>query len=776
MRTPLLTLALTCASLLAPLSLNTHAQSSAQPAAASAGNARVIVKYKADSSLGRMQALSAGGAHTERAQALGQRMGLALRAGASVADRTQVMFASGMTSEQLAQRLAAESDIEYAVPDQRRHRLVAPNDSFYATRAVSGGAGGPASGQWYLRAPAGEVKSSLDVETAWNLTTGSPNVVVAVLDTGIRFDHPDLKTVALGGNLLPGYDMIASHDGTFGIANDGNGRDADPSDPGDWISAAETTQAGGEFQNCSSQHPAQQSSSWHGTQTAGLIGALTNNGAGMASVGRTVRVLPVRVLGKCGGFDSDIIAGMRWAAGLSTGDAAVPANPNRAHVINMSLGGDGACSQVYQEAVTAITAVGTVIVASAGNSSGHAVSTPANCAGVIAVAGLRHLGTKVGFSDIGSQISISAPGGNCVNLNGACLYPILTTTNAGTTTPVAGAAGATYSDSFDISVGTSFSAPLVAGTAGLMLSANPSLTPAQVRDMMRASARPFPSTGAEADTPQCVAPQPIGQAQIDQGECYCTTATCGAGMLDAGAAVTQALASITAVQARISTSPSAPQAAQAVTLSAAPSTVPAGRSIASYLWALTNGGGIVSAFTSATNGATATLTPTAAGSFTVSLTVTDSTGAQSTATSTITVAPAGGPLQAGIGITPAAPEAGQAVTFSAATTTVPTGNSITSYLWTLVNGGGIVSNFAGSVTDSTASVTASGAGSFVVSLTVVDNAGARSTASTTVTVVAAGTESGGGGGALGIGWLLLLCAAVLALLAVRTPAGRRRHA
>ncbi len=779
MRTPLLTLALTCASLLAPLSLNTHAQSAPAATAAAAGNARVIVKVRADSLLGRMQALSVTNAMTgtaagttaqlsERAHALGQRMGLALRAGASVADRTQVMFASGMTSEQLAQRLAAESDIEYAVPDQRRHLLVAPNDSFYATRAVSGGAGGPAAGQWYLRAPAGEVRSSLDVETAWNLTTGSPNIVVAVLDTGIRFDHPDLKTVAAGGNLLAGYDMVL--DTVY--AGDGNGRDADPSDEGDWVSQAEKTANPTDFGECDVSN-----SSWHGTQTAGLIGALTNNGVGMASVGRTVRVLPVRVLGKCGGFDSDIVAGMRWAAGLSV--PGVPANPNPAKVINMSLGGGGACSTLYQDAVTAINAAGTVIVASAGNSSGHAVSTPANCSGVIAVAGLRHLGTKVGFSDLGSQISISAPGGNCVNLNGACLYPILTTTNTGTTTPVTGAAGATYSDSFDISVGTSFSAPLVAGTAGLMLSVNPSLTPAQVRDMMRASARAFPTTGAEAATPQCVAPQPIGQAQIDQGECYCTTATCGAGMLDAGAAVTQASASITTVQARISTSPAAPQAAQAVTLSAAPSTVPAGRTFASYLWALTNGGGIVTAFTSATNGATATLTPTAAGSFTVSLTVTDSTGAQSTTTSTVTVAPAGGPLQAGIGITPAAPEAGQTVTFSAATTTVPTGNIISSYQWTLVSGGGIVSNFVGSVTDSTAVVNTSGAGSFVVSLSVVDNTGARSTAATTVTVVAAGTgsppESGGGGGALGLGWLLLLVAAVLALLAMRSPAGQRRH-
>ena len=632
MRTPLLTLAVTCASLLAPLTLNTYAQTAPVAAAASAADARVIVKFKADSSLMRMQALSATGQHTERAQALGQRMGMALRAGAGVAERTQVVFANGMSSEQLAQRLAAESDVEYAVPDQRRRLLTAPSDSFYTTGpAVGASSGGPVSGQWYLRPQAGEVKSSIDVEPAWNITTGSPSIVVAVLDTGVRFDHPDLKTVALGGNLLPGYDMIMDAD----VANDGGGRDADPSDPGDWLTLAELNQAGGPFNNAACGTQAS-SSSWHGTQTSGLIGALTNNGIGMASVGRNIRVLPVRVLGKCGGFDSDIVAGMQWAAGIAV--PGVPANPNPARVINMSLGGDGACSAAYQQAVTAINAAGVVIVASAGNSSGHAVSSPANCAGVIAVSGLRHVGTKVGFSDLGPEISISAPGGNCVNTAGACLYPILTTANSGTMGPVAGAAGAVYTDAFNSSLGTSFSAPLVAGTTALMLSAQPSLTPAQVRTTMRSSARPFPTTGGTAGTLQCVAPAPIGQAQTDQGECYCTTTTCGAGMLDAGAAVV----AVAGVQARISVTPTAPQATQVVAFSAANTVLATGHTVASYLWTLTSGGGIVSSLTGATNGATASATPTAAGTFTVGLTVTDNTGAQSTAASTVTVAAAPG--------------------------------------------------------------------------------------------------------------------------------------
>jgi hypothetical protein len=269
---------------------------------------------------------------------------------------------------------------------------------------------------------------------------------------------------------------------------------------------------------------------------------LTNNGIGMASVARNVRVLPVRVLGKCGGFDSDIIAGMRWAAGL--GVPGVPVNTTPARVLNLSLSGDGACNNAYADALAQIGAAGAVVVAAAGNSTGHAAGTPANCAGVIAVTGLRHIGTKVGFSDLGPAIGISAPGGNCVNVGASdpCLYPILTTSNRGVTTPVPDASGGSiYTDSFNASLGTSFSAPLVSGTVALMLAVQPTLTPAKVRGLLQATARPFPTTGSFNDdgspVAQCIAPQPIGTPQVDQAECFCTTATCGAGMLDAGAAV-----------------------------------------------------------------------------------------------------------------------------------------------------------------------------------------------------------------------------------------------
>jgi serine protease len=544
MRKTLVSLAALSTALLAAVPLHVQAQNNRLPL--TSGTARVIVKLRADSPLLPKAAISGAAQRPRHAKALGQRLGLALNDGAPVSGRAQVIFASGVTSAELAQRLAHEADVEYAVPDERRQLLTAPNDPLYAD-GVPGT--GPAVGQWYLRAPSGAVASSIDIETAWNVTLGNPNVVVADLDTGVRFDHPDLLAVAAGGKLLPGYDMIS----TLNVANDGDGRDADASDPGDWITAAEANNRFEFFYRCTPFDPSTgkysaQDSSWHGTKVSGIIAALTNNGIGMAGVAPNLRLLPVRVLGKCGGYDSDIIAGMRWAAGLAVPD--VPANPNPARVINMSLGGGGACHAGYADAVSEITAAGTVIVASAGNSAGGALTSPANCSGIIAVAALRHVGSKVGFSDLGLDVAISAPGGNCVNVTAGspCLYPILTTSDAGTTTPV----GPIYTDSFKPSVGTSFAAPLVSGTAALMLSVQPALTPQQVRQVLQATTRPFPTTGGDngdgTPVPQCTAPQydSFGNP-VDQLQCYCTAYTCGAGMLNAGAALSALQTSMPAV-------------------------------------------------------------------------------------------------------------------------------------------------------------------------------------------------------------------------------------
>ena len=486
--------------------------------------ARVIVKFRADSKLVTAKALAATTQEASRAQALGARVGIAMRAGAALSDRAQVVFADGVTSAALAARLAVESDVEYAVPDERRHLVTAPNDPLYGNGV---GGNGPAVGQWYLRAPDSTIVSAIDAEAAWSITIGSRNVVVADIDTGVRFEHPDLLTTVLGGNLLQGYCMISEP----GVANNTTCRGPDASDPGDWVTQAELAQVGSVLYQCL---PAPTDSTWHGTQTAGLIAARTNNGIGMASLGRTVRLLPVRALGKCGGFDSDIIAGMLWSAGYPV--PGVPANVTRAQVINMSLGGEGACSAAYVDAVNQITVAGTVIVVSAGNSAGHAVGSPANCPGVIVAGGLRHAGTKVGFASLGSEIALSAPAGNCVNITpgSACLYPILTTSNSGTTVPVA----SIYTDSYNPSLGTSFSAPLVSGTAALMFAVDPSLTPAQVRVLLESTARPFPTTSTDPTVLQCTPPQhdALGNP-VDQLECLCTIDTCGAGMLDAGAAV-----------------------------------------------------------------------------------------------------------------------------------------------------------------------------------------------------------------------------------------------
>lgn len=600
-----------------------------------ASTARVIVKYKADSTLLRKQILAAGERHEAQAQALGARVGLPLRAGIGISERSQVVFATGMTSEALAARLAAQADVEYAVPDRRKKRVAAPNDPLYAANAATS----PAVGQWYLRAPTSTVRSAINAEAAWNVTTGSSSVVVAVLDSGVRFDHPDLA-----GKLLAGYDFVdVDRDlngnpipGSFLTSKDGNGYDTNAADEGDGITATEANLVGGLFEGCTTFDPdtnryLAEPSSWHGTQVSGLIGALTNNGTGMASVGRNVRVLPVRVLAKCGGWDSDILAAMRWAAGISVPGATID-NPTPAKVLNLSLGGGSTCSASYQDAVAEITAVGAVIVASAGNGNGRAVSEPASCDGVIGVGGLRHEGDKVGYSDIGPELSISAPAGNCVNTaqNEPCLYPILTTSNSGTYNPVTNAAGGSiYTDEgANATVGTSFSAPLVAGTAALMLSVRPELSPTEVRRLLMASARAFPRIVAN----NCQAP-----GDFDQIDCNCTTSTCGAGMLDASAAVVAAQGPVV----RIVADPAQPVAGRLLTLDGLDSTVISGRSIASYRWALVDGGGIVTAL-SATNTASVTATPAARGSFVVSLTVTDSTGASGTQTVEVSVASAGG--------------------------------------------------------------------------------------------------------------------------------------
>lgn len=506
----------------------------AASASADAGEpaARVIVGYRDGAGLATTHPWRKGAPLAEvraaaqrRADMLARRAGVPLTTGRAIGLRAQVVMARGVDSATLARRLAADPDIAYAVVDQKRRALTVPNDPLFgAGPAVNLQTlvGGPEVGQWYLRAPTELFRSATNAQAAWARSTGA-GLVVAVLDTGVLANHVDLA-----GQVLAGYDFIAD----VPTANDGDARDADASDPGDWITAAED--ASGPYKNCG-----QGDSSWHGTHVAGIVAAATNNGIGMAGLAHGAKVLPVRVLGKCGGYDSDITAGMMWAAGID--QAGLPGSVTPAKVLNLSLGGEGSCTAAYQDAIASVNARGAVVVAAAGNSVGRAVGTPANCPGAIAVAGVRHAGSKVGFSDLGPEIAIAAPGGNCVNieLGTACLYPILTTSNRGLRAPETG--GSIYTDSFNISVGTSFATPMVAATAALMLSVRPDLTPAQVKSALQSSARPFPSSGADNGpsdpTPVGVCQPPSAQEQL---QCYCVTGLCGAGMLDSAAALSAA--------------------------------------------------------------------------------------------------------------------------------------------------------------------------------------------------------------------------------------------
>ena len=163
----------------------------------------------------------------------------------------------------------------------------------------------------------------------------------------------------MAGRILPGYDFVSDPV----IANDGDGRDGDASDPGDWIARSDLTDSQ-TFDGCDIAI-----SSWHGTSIAGIIAANTNDGVWTAGIDWSVKILPVRVLGKCYGDDSDIIDGLAWAAGLSV--PGVPPNPTPAQVINVSLGEQGECAPAYQQVIASALAHGVTraIIASAGNDS-----------------------------------------------------------------------------------------------------------------------------------------------------------------------------------------------------------------------------------------------------------------------------------------------------------------------------------------------------------------------------------------------------------------------
>jgi len=426
---------------------------------------RLIVKYRNTLNISAQSAPVA----TQRAQvfeAAGARIGVTMRAlrrtalGADVV-KLDRKVSPAEASQLIAELKARDASIEYAEPDRMMHALLTPNDTRYGE-------------QWDLF----EATGGMRVPGAWDQGNGS-GVVVAVIDTGYR-PHADLA-----GNIVAGYDFISD----TAVSNDGDGRDADASDPGDWTNAGE----------CGTGWAAT-NSSWHGTHVAGTIAALTNNSNGVAGIAYGARVQPLRVLGRCGGYTSDIADAIVWASGGAV--SGVPANATPARVINMSLGGSGACDTTTQNAITAARSRGTVVVVATGNENQNASnSNPANCSGVIAVAATGRYGDRAYYSNYGSIVTLAAPGGD---MSGSASNGILSTLNAGTKSPGA--------DSYAFYQGTSMATPHVAAVAALVIGKNPALTPDQVKSVLTSTVRPFPGT----------------------------CSGCGAGLVDASAAVAAA--------------------------------------------------------------------------------------------------------------------------------------------------------------------------------------------------------------------------------------------
>ncbi|MBO9873039.1 MULTISPECIES: S8 family peptidase [Xanthomonas] len=329
-----------------------------------------------------------------------------------------------------------------------------PNDPAYAKL------------QWNFNNAVGGVNA----EQGWTRSTGK-GVVVAVVDTGVVKNNPDLAA-----NVLPGYDMITDHR-VSRRATDGRAPGGD--DLGDWVEADYCVPLG-------ASGNAPENSSWHGSHVSGTIAQVTNNNLATAGLAYDAKILPVRVLGSCGGFGSDIADGMLWAAGLPVD--GLPTNPNPAEVINMSLGSSGpdSCPQLYQDAIDKINAKGTIIVVAAGNSNADAGTyTMSSCKGVISVGASRINGGRASYSNYGTRVDLAAPGGGGdVDGNpGGYIFQVI---NGGTQSP-------TSDWQIGGMAGTSMASPHVAAAVALVQSiAKTPFTWTGMRELLRASARPFP--------------------------------------------------------------------------------------------------------------------------------------------------------------------------------------------------------------------------------------------------------------------------------------------
>ena len=412
-----------------------------------------IVKYR-DGTTAAAQQKQLAGAAGAAGKAVGLDRVRTLSIGAAVVRANRGL--DRVEAEAVMRQIAADPNVVYVEVDRIMKPMMTPNDTHYATYLY-----GLQSGPGGIRA-----------DQAWNTTSGA-GVVVAVLDTGYA-DHTDLNA-----NLLQGYDFISNSR----VAGDGNGRDADAHDPGDYYRRDD--------------------SSWHGTHVAGTVAAVGNNNKGVIGGAYGAKVVPVRVLGRGGGYTSDIIDGLTWASGGSV--AGAPANANPAEVANMSLGGSGSCSSAYQAAINAAVSRGTTVVVAAGNSNMDAAGfTPASCGNVINVAATNIAGTRASYSNYGSTIDVAAPGGDSPD----CTTLIVSTGNSGTSGP--------STENYMCMAGTSMAAPHVAATVALMQSvASTPLTPAQVESILKSTLRAFPGSNDK----------PIGSGIVDAAAAVSAAAT-----------------------------------------------------------------------------------------------------------------------------------------------------------------------------------------------------------------------------------------------------------
>ena len=370
-------------------------------------------------------------------------------------DASVVTTSAALTPAQAQQymnALSANSKVASVSPDMRRYATVDNTSEPVKINDPK------MNRMWSLTGEKG-----ISALEAWGTTRGQ-GVTVAVLDSGITA-HPDLDA-----NVLPGYDFIAES----AFSNDGNGRDSDPTDAGNWT-------VDNQCFTGSKATP----SDWHGTHVAGTIAAIANNNEGIAGVAPEAKIVPVRVLGACGGFDSDITDGIIWAAGGSV--RGVPANQHPAQVINMSIGSEGTCTTPYRQAIAQANKRGSIVVVAAGNNNFDASkSSPGNCEDVITVGATDKNGKRSYFSNYGSRVDVSAPGGDRRYWGGG----ILSTLNAGKTAP----GKADYAEY----QGTSMAAPHVAGIVALMKAVDPKLTYAQAKKVLQST-----SQSVECDQSAC---------------------------------------------------------------------------------------------------------------------------------------------------------------------------------------------------------------------------------------------------------------------------------